>query len=576
MKRTLGALLGMLTLATNGAALGGTLAGSVKGASGQRIAGALVTVTDVPRGLSESVYSDASGRFSMQTQLSGRLVLRVRAPYFADLWRMLELLPEGRARQTLILQPMTAPQEIADSLPAAYHFVGLPFDDGGPFGRGQFQRDCISCHQLGNSITRAPRRAEDWAVTVRRMHGYLGNADEALVAERSQILSRGFDGRLTELRPKFPFDPMIARAKIVEYRLDKAQVPHDAEVSPDDGLVYTVDQFAEQMAITNLDTGRTDYVAMPEEGSPVGGKFAKLGMPLLFNRALHRGPHSLAIGADGRWYTTDSIAGRIGVFDPHKREWEKSFEIGGRSLYPHTIRFDRTGHAWFTIAYSDQVGHLDPGTGRLDVVDLPATRSTGAASGSLPYGIDVHPGDGTVWYSRLFGDKIGRIDPKTLEVVEYDSPVKGPRRMRFDSDGTLWVAGFSEGMLARIDTRSFEAKVYEMPEFAPGCRPAPYALAVHPQTHEVWINEVMTDHVYRFLPERERFIAYPMPLRGTYTRDMSFTKDGRICASNNPLPQAALEGGILELICIDPEGGGEKARSADAAPATREVRLVTR
>jgi hypothetical protein len=86
----------------------------------------------------------------------------------------------------------------------------------------------------------------------------------------------------------------------------------------------------------------------------------------------------------------------------------------------------------------------------------------------------------------------------------------------------------------------------------------------------------MTDRVYRFLPKRERFVAYPMPLRGTYTRDMSFTKDGRVCTSNNPLPQAALEGGTLELICIDPEGASEEAVIADRGHATREARLLRR
>jgi hypothetical protein len=43
-----------------------------------------------------------------------------------------------------------------------------------------------------------------------------------------------------------------------------------------------------------------------------------------------------------------------------------------------------------------------------------------------------------------------------------------------------------------------------------------------------------------------------MPLTGTYTRDMTFTKEGKVCTSNNPFPPMALEGGTLELICIDP------------------------
>jgi streptogramin lyase len=546
------AAVATLALAASGTALAGTFAGTVQDTTaGAPVAAAIVTLTDTQQGIGESVYTDASGRFVLKTKLSGWLALRIRKPYFADLKQPLNLPPSAKVRQALAIQPLTSEQEISDSLPAVYHFGQLPFEDGTPFGRAQFQRDCISCHQLGNSLTRVPRPADAWAGSVERMHGYLGNGDKALRDKRAQILGRGFDGKPIAVRPKFPFDPMITRAKIVEYRLEKAQVPHDAEVSPNDGLVYTVDQFAEHMAITDLQTGRTEYVPAPEEGSPVGGKFAVLGMPLLFNRPLHRGPHSLAMGPDGKWYTTDTIAGRIGVFDPQKREWDKSFDVGGDSLYPHTIRFDRAGHAWFTLAYSDEVGRLDPKTGKVDVIKLPAAKALGISAGTVPYGIDVDPVDGTIWYSRLFGDKIGCIDPATLTVTEYDSPVKGPRRMRFGSDGTLWITGFSEGMLARVNTKGFQAKVYKLPEFAPGYPPAPYGLAVHPKTGDVWINEAMTDYVYRFLPKEERFVAYPMPLRGTYTRDMSFTKDGRVCTSNNPLPQAALEGGVMELICIE-------------------------
>ena len=91
-----------------------------------------------------------------------------------------------------------------------------------------------------------------------------------------------------------------------------------------------------------------------------------------------------------------------------------------------------------------------------------------------------------------------------------------------------------------------------MPEFAPGHRPAAYALAVDPKTLHVWVNDTMTDHLYRFDPRRGKWTAYALPLRGTYTREISFTASGEVCTSNNPFPVAALEGGIAELICIDP------------------------
>jgi streptogramin lyase len=82
----------------------------------------------------------------------------------------------------------------------------------------------------------------------------------------------------------------------------------------------------------------------------------------------------------------------------------------------------------------------------------------------------------------------------------------------------------------------------------------PYALAVHPQTQEVWITANMSDRVFRFLPEEERFIAYPLPTRGIFLRDMIFTPEGSVCASSSMAPApVAVEGGMEEVICIDPQ-----------------------
>jgi streptogramin lyase len=216
------------------------------------------------------------------------------------------------------------------------------------------------------------------------------------------------------------------------------------------------------------------------------------------------------------------------------------------------VRVDAKGIVWFTVAFSNHVGRFDPVSKEMKVLTLPQTSSTGVACCPVPYGIDVHPLDGSIWYTKLFADKIGRIDPTTLAITEIDSPVEGPRRQRFDRAGNLWITGFSQGEIARLDTRSMRARVYPLPQFAPGEVPSPYALAIHPATQDVWVNDVNTDHAYRFIPGEERFVAYPMPLRGTYTRDFTFTKAGWACTANNPIPAAALEGQTPELICIDP------------------------
>lgn len=554
----------LLFVATTTAAFpaaAGVLTGNVTDASGKALEGVLVRLTDPEIGVSESVFTNAEGRYVLRTGLSGQLELRIRTPYYRDGKRTVELGQDGTVSENLVMQPMTDAAEISESLPAAYHFGSLPFENGPDkaFNRYQFQRDCLSCHQLGNPLTRNVRTAETWAVSIERMHRMVGNFDGALRDRRSVLLARGFDGKPVSVRPQFPVDAALAHAKIHEFRLDRAFVPHDAIAHPN-GLIYTVDQGMDHIVVTDPATGRSSYYPQADgRGMEYREGYTTANQAVVgeFNPGSRHGPHSLDLRAqDGRYYTTNSGSRSIGVFDPAKNAWEPAFVIPEETgaVYPHTVRVDRKGFVWFTLAGSEHVGRLDVDKGRFDIIDLPPAKSGGVSGGTQPYGVDIDPLTDTMWYTRLFADRIGYVDAQTLKPVEFDSPVKGPRRMRFDRDGVLWVTGYSEGQLARIDVRNgFEAKVFDMPEFAPGFRPAPYALGVHPKTQDIWLNENMTDRIYRFIPGEARFIAYPMPLSGTYSRDMTFAADGQVCLSNNPIPPPALEGATLEIVCIDPE-----------------------
>lgn len=527
------------------------LTGVVKDGDSKPLNGVMVRVTNEASGISESVFTDEKGRYELSTRLTGEVTVRFRLPYYQDETNKLMLTVGKSVEQQAVLKPMTDLAEISESLPSAYHFANLAFDEDPTAisSRQNLQRDCAGCHALGNSVTRAPRPPEQWAEVTRRMQGYLGNPDPKLIESRAALLSDGFQGQAPNVRPVFPVDAETQKAVIHEYRLENTIFPHDADINPADGLMYTVDRTASQIAVTDLDSGKSVFFEQPPSMRPavgVGDSYS--------GRSKDPGPHSLVLGKTGYWYTTNAGSDEIGVFDPKTRKWKDSFVLPEPARYPHTIRAGGDGIIWFTLAASSQVGRLDPVSGDIKLIDLPELKALGGAGGSLPYGIDVSPVDGRVWYARLWGDKIGAIDPKTLEVTEFDSPVEGPRRLRFDASGALWLTGYSEGMIARIDTASMKSDVYPMPEFAKGYRPAPYSLAIHPVTQEVWINETSTDRVYRFLPNEKRFIVYPMPLRGTFTRDFTFTASGWACTTNSPILNAALEGNETEVICIDPSG----------------------
>ncbi len=534
--------------------LAGSFSGTVTDTDGAALAGVMVRVSDAKSGISESVFSDSQGAFRLDTALKGKLAVRLRTPYYRDLETEIALRSAPVVGQTLVMEAMTDPVEISDSLPAIYHFGKLAFErrDDDLFNQFQFRRDCLSCHQLGNARTRAQRSPEWWHQTIVRMHSYMGGRyGVELRKRRAAILAQGFDGEPIAVRPDFPIDRSLSQAKIYEYRLSRGN-PHDAIVHPDTDIIYSADQVGSHFAVTDTKTGKSKYISQSGNGNRFWVPGSTTGEIDSFGQYTRNAPHSMALGHDGKYYVTNTATNSIGVFNPATNEWEPSHVIGGGARYPHTIRIDAQGIAWFTIAGSEQVGRLDPATGESKVIHLPGAKPLGGSRGTWPYGIDINPIDGSVWYSRLFADKIGRIDPRTLEPTEYVSPIRGPRRLRFDKSGVLWLAGFAEGTLARIQPTDdgFETKVYPMPEFAEGYRPAPYALGVHPQTQEIWMNVTMTDRMYRFIPSEERFVAYPVPLRGSYTRDFSFTSDGKACTSNNPFPLASLEGGASEILCI--------------------------
>lgn len=543
--------LPLLLLLSAGAAQAGSIEGAVS-VAGKPMAGAMVGLTD-GRGVTESVYTDATGHYRLDTDLHGALKLRVRKRYHKDEVRDVTLQAAAAQKLDFSLAPLTDARELSDDHPSLSHFALIDFDkdEKAPFSRANFTRDCLSCHSIGNLTTRWPRPPEGWVPTVQRMHGYLGNADMALIRQRAERLSQALDGKLVSSRPEIPYDALLAQATIHEFRLPNTVVPHDAEYSPTYDKVYLSEMFAGEVLETDLKTGQTQHFKLPDDGEKAGGEFTRRGLPAPYGLTIARAPHSLAEGPDGKFYLTDSIGAAITVFDPRSRKMQ-SFAVGGGALYPHTVRAGKDGIVWFTIAMSNQVGRFDPTSGTTKVITLPPTPSLSASGGPIPYGIDLSPRDGSVWYSKLASDKIGRIDPVSLEVKEFDSPVRGPRRQRFDAQGQLWVTGFSEGAIARIDIETWKAEIFPVPRYAPNEIPAPYALAIHPVTQEVWVNDTMLDVAWRFLPGEKRFVAYPMPLKGTYTRDFSFTPQGWACTANNPIPATALEGGVPELICIDP------------------------
>ena len=108
------------------------------------------------------------------------------------------------------------------------------------------------------------------------------------------------------------------------------------------------------------------------------------------------------------------------------------------------------------------------------------------------------------------------------------------------------------GAMLFVAQGAAEFDTYTLPTLSPDEYETPYALNVHRPTGDVWITSNMSDRILRFIPAEERFISYPSPTRVTWLRDLTFTKDGKVCSSSSNLPAYAIEDGVPSFICLDP------------------------
>jgi len=560
-----------------------TLTGQVQTARGMPISGAMITAFSSDRKKRITAYSHPNGSYKLPLTFAGEILVRARTPYFEDVEHVINAENGGTAELNFAATRLVSPDDLSNNLTASAHAATLKWPNDKD--RSAFVSQCNFCHQVGNSLTRRPRDKQQWQDVVDRMEGYLVFVTEQEKDSIVERLSETFTGQPIEAIQTWDVSPALANARVEEWVAgDGLSFIHDADVGHD-GRLYGADEGHDVIWTLDRSSGRVESIALPDTDLPVGGKFSGLALPIGVFTGKH-GPHSMAETPDGRFWITNALSSTLMAYTPETHSFE-TFDIGADSLYTHTIRVDHKDRLWFTFAASNQVGRFDPATQQLDLLDLPSNGAhrwiadafmpTMMSIGALfprenipvklshhkwfglghdvmemPYGIDVNPKDGSIWYAKLYAGIIGRIDPETFEVVEFDTPLRGPRRPRFAPNGILWIPAFDDGALMSFDPATNKFNTYPLPTLAPGEYETPYALNVHPDTGVVWLTSNMSDRIFSFDPRTEAFTSYPLPTRVSFLRDLVFTKDGKICSSLSNLPAYATEGGLSGFICLVP------------------------
>lgn len=591
-------LLSLSSLAVLNGAQAASFSGTVSTPDGKPAFGAMLTVFNAAHDRRETVYAGADGSYTISTPFFGKLDVRVRLANFEDNQTTVQATQEQFSRLDLSLKTFKSAQDLSDALSASAHNATLPWAKISD--RAPFVSQCNYCHQMGNSTTRIPRSHADWMQTINKMEGMLAMVTGGEANMIADVLKRGFNGQPVNATHNYGATTELARAKVEEWLVgDAMSFIHDLDVAEDQKL-YGTDEGHDLIWVLDPKSGKIEKYPLPDIDLPRAGKFSGMKMPIGIFTGKH-GPHSMAQTKDGRIWITNAMSSTLMSFDPVTKAF-KTYQVGSDALYPHTIRVDKNDIVWFTIVASNQIGRFDPKTETMTVTALPSNgffrwvsdmlfptllhisswfpdhallldfshhKFLGYKVLAFPYGIDVNPLDGSIWYAKLYASKIGRIDPKTMQITEFDTPMAGPRRPRFDSKGVLWIPSFDEGGLMKFDTSKHNFETWKIPGVAANEYETPYALNVQQSTGDIWLSANNSDRIVRFSTATKTFQSYPSPTRVTVLRDMSFTKDGRVCSSSSNLPAYAIEDHVPSFICIDPSGADKDKAALAAAGKTQ-------
>jgi streptogramin lyase len=467
-----------------------------------------------------------------------------------------------------------------DPFPAAYYYTRLSFSS--PEVSEDFRMQCTDCHQIGSLRTRRVRDMKEWDDVLQRMSAMGAQLQTKTAKEAPQVLSTGLNGaRDLDLAPMLVPEKSVAGTRIREWPMGPGDAYLHGMTVAADGRIWAVDLWHDTLQALDPKTGAEERWRLPDRGNPLGGVLRASSRPLGAASA-QQGPYDVVSGDDGRLWIACALGNEIIAFDPSSSK-TTHWSLPRGSMYPDSLRV-RGQDVWFTAALTNQLGHIDLRTNEVKLVDLPVVRweqtashlvlgallglaaeepqtdaqlryslarltRSGSSYISRPEGLDIHP-DGSIWYSKVYDDRIGRYDPATGAVKEWATPFHGPRRLQIDRDGNVWIPAFGSSGLACFNPKTESFSTAALP-LKPPLADRPYAVAVDPRDGRIWVSSTAMDVLYRYSPKQQSFDIFPLPTRSAYMRELVFSPSGEVCASYSNVPEKQASDQAPRVMCLN-------------------------
>ncbi len=129
------------------------------------------------------------------------------------------------------------------------------------------------------------------------------------------------------------------------------------------------------------------------------------------------------------------------------------------------------------------------------------------------------PNSGFVWFTDHFSNFLGRLNPETGEIVEFEFPQAKPGRLggshgiKMDKDGNIWIGVLWQGTISKFDPRTeifthftVEDKFVEYERTG--------IFGIDSSTGIISVGSSQTNSLFRLDPKTGKFTRYALPAPG--------------------------------------------------------------
>jgi virginiamycin B lyase len=216
-----------------------------------------------------------------------------------------------------------------------------------------------------------------------------------------------------------------------------------------------------------------------------------------------RMPFSAAPAKDGSvWIPNFGIGNKITRLDPKTGEMQDFAVPNVGTAAVHSAIAAPDGSVWLTEQASNKLGRWDPATQKItEYQDTYLAGKEGTEEGGSRHTVRIDA-KGMVWSS---GYPLTRFDPETRKYFDFPEAAH-TYSLDFDKDGNVWFTNPGTGQIGKVDAKTMKVKQWTPPT------PNTYQRRIAVDTDGiVWFGEFRAGKIGRFDPKTETFKEYDVP-----------------------------------------------------------------